>query len=80
MIKAIVVSTAKCNGSGSDRFKSISGLTKDIIAQIPDGIAVLVPSHTCYNNQKFKLAVNQGKYGWNHRQINDADYEIIKTI
>lgn len=79
MEKAILVSSAKCIGSGSDRFKSISGLTKDVLAQIPEGMTVLVPSNTQYKNQKYKKAVKWAK-GWNHRQINDADYEIIKTI
>lgn len=79
MEKAILVSSAKCIGSGSDRFKSISGLTKDVLAQIPDGVTILVPSNTNYLGQKYKKAVKWAK-GWNHRQINDSDYEIIKII
>ena len=79
MVKAILVSSAVCHGSGCDRYRWISGLTKEITEQIPEGIQILVPSHTGYNGQKYKLAKKWAK-GWQHRQANDADYNIIKTI
>jgi len=86
-IKAIFVSGAWCNGSGCNRFKWVSGITKPIRAEIEElekihgSLAILVPSHTGYLGQQFKLArrgVHAG-YGnrFDHRQINDADYEIV---
>ncbi len=82
MIKAILVSTAVCKGSGSDKFKSITGLTKAVLAQVkeidPEAV-ILVPSNTEYQGQKYKLA-KAFRGGFNHRQINDADYQVVATI
>lgn len=81
-MKAILVSSAVCKGSGSDKFKRITGLTKAILSQVKgiDAEAViLVPSNTQYQGQMYKLA-KAFRGGFNHRQINDADYQIIATI
>jgi len=67
-IPAVFVSTATCHGSGTDRFRWVSGLTKKILAQIPGEYSVLVPSHTTYLGQKYKLAIINS-YGAHHRQI-----------
>jgi len=85
-IKAVLVEDAECIGSGSDRWKRINGLTKSVISkiegarQIHGDLEILVYSHTEYLGQKYKLAVNQGDYGWQHRQINDSDYQIVATV
>lgn len=34
MKKAILIENAKCNGSGSNRWKTVSGITKNVIKQI----------------------------------------------
>jgi hypothetical protein len=83
MKKAILVENAVCVGSGKDWWKRINGLTKAVIEKcnsIDDTASILVPSHTNYNGQKYKLALFSGSYGYTHRQINDRDYDIIATI
>lgn len=78
-IPAVLVTPAKCYGSGRDRYRHISGLTKDILAQVPEGHTILVPSHTKYQGQFYKKAIKDRKC-WTHRQAEDSDYVIVKTI
>ena len=81
MKNAILIKNATCHGQGSDRYKWISGITKSVMDEIAKypGCSVLVRSHTTYMGQQYKLAIHN-TFGWNHRQINDNDYEIIATI
>jgi len=103
MKKAILITDAICNGSGSDRFKTVSGITREVLKKVadlageqnsakiydrvvlsdtfgPDKIELLANSNTNYQGQKYKRVINIGKRYTTHRQINDADYEIIATI
>ena len=80
--KAVLVETARCIGSGSDQWKRINGLTKPVLEKVKafgDGVTILVPSHTEYNGQHYKKAVAYGSR-FCHRQINDADFQIIGAI
>ena len=79
---AIYVENAYCYGKGSDKFKGVSGISKNIRDAINSDFAVLVvlvDSHTEYMGQKYKKAIYQNKR-WYHRQIKDADYEIKYRI
>lgn len=78
-IEAVYMASAVCNGSGTDRYRWVSGISKKQRESIPEGMAVLVDSHTQYNGQMYKLAVYTS-YGWQHRQIRDDDYTIIDVI
>lgn len=108
MEKAILIKNAVCNGSGSDRFKTVSGLTKNVLEQVEkiagkqnikntlkmngkefvfmddtfgnDNVVLLAHSHTSYQGQNYKQIVKIGSEYQTHRQINDADFEIIATI
>ena len=83
MRNAVLVSSARCNGQGSDLYKNVSGITKHVLAEIDalglGDVDILVPSHTCYQGQNYKRVVFfKGRA--NHRQINDADYTIVARI
>lgn len=86
MIKAVYVKDAWCSGSGSDLFKWVSGVTKDVLSKIEQlnvkhgcELAILVDSHTEYQGQQYKrVEIKRGRKF--HKQINDADYEIVETI
>lgn len=79
-IKAVFATDAVCRGSGSDRYKWVSGLTRRVIvalrdAGVPSDAPILVHSHTRYGGQYFKLAVKRNGR-WTHRQICDRDYRL----
>lgn len=76
---AIYIPSAYCVGSGSDLYKRVSGISQRQRRAIPDGLTVLVVSHTRYQGQQYKRAiyVNTGeRRQWKHRQVNDNDYCI----
>jgi len=85
--KAIYVESAYCTGSGSDRWKRVSGMTSYIMEEIEEvkkqlganEITILVPSHTEYQGQRYKRAIHTA-YGWDHRQCRDDDYSIVYRI
>ena len=80
-IKAVFISDARCHGAGSNRYKWVSGVARHYTAgEIPEGLAVLVRSHTQFDGQCYKLAIRFRRNKWAHRQINDSDYEIVKVI
>ena len=87
MEKAVLVENAICVGSGSDLWKRINGLTKKILAKkaaleiVHGPLTILVWSHTEYLGQQYKRAIYRGTtFGWQHRQINDSDFDIVAII
>jgi hypothetical protein len=84
--KAVYIKAAECKGSGSDRYKTVTGITQNVLAEIARlndrfgcELTILVDSNTKYLGQKFKKVEIRGPYK-NHRQINDADYEIVAVV
>lgn len=84
---AVLIEKAECVGSGSDTFKRVNGLTKavrqrieEVKAQVGGEVAVLARSHTKYLGQRYKLVVPSRFSRFTHRQIADADYEIVRII
>ena len=59
--------TGICNGSGSDRYKSVTYLTKMERRAVKAGITVYVDSNTCYQGINFKI-VTVYKNKFYHRQ------------
>ena len=87
-IPAVLIESAWCVGSGKNLYKRINGLTKKVLerahkiaADYGVPITILVPSHTCWLNQRYKLAVYRDKtWGWTHRQGCDADYVVLAAV
>jgi hypothetical protein len=83
---AVRVISAECIGKGKDRFKRVNGITKDVKAKIEflekkhGPLTILVDSHTFYQGQRYKKAIQAPDGSFVHRQINDSDYIIVDTI
>jgi hypothetical protein len=88
-IKAILVVDAECKGIGKDRYKYVTGMTKDIQEQIAElkkehgELEILVHSHTNFGGQIYKRVLSySGQNGlrWYHRQAVDNQYYIVAEV
>ncbi len=83
--KAVYVENAECHGSGSDQYKSVSGITKKIRAEVAElekehgKLTILVDSNTNYQGQQYKRVEIRNGYT-NHRQIKYGEYVIVEII
>lgn len=78
---AVLIANAVCHGKGKDRYKYITGVSKETVSTIPAGISILVHSNTNYQGQQYKLAVyNEKTKRWIHRQINIDAYRVVAVI
>ena len=87
-INAVYIESGYCMGSGCDRFKRVSGITKKQLSQVTElekqlgALTILVDSNTKFQGQRYKRLEINGHFGQyrDHRQINDADYDIVVVI
>ncbi|MHC5062154.1 MAG: hypothetical protein ACYTFK_13910 [Planctomycetota bacterium] len=85
-VHAVRVISAECIGKGKDCFKRVNGITKDVKAKIEilekkhGPLTILVDSHTFYQGQRYKKAIQIPNGSFVHRQIKVSDYIVVATI
>lgn len=83
---AVIVHSAECKGSGNDPYKWVTGLTQRVLDEVSalveeTPVAILVPSNTDWQGEKYKRAIwNGARKIWEHRFVFARNFVIVGRI